>query len=387
MAETEKQVAEMTVPDAPKKNAVAAENSPLSNSAEDLGAAVVKPTDSNPDATKKVKEVSGDAQQKNSGSADPMPSVKKEETDSDGEKISEGDMPDGLKKFLDKKKDKATNEDGHKMKKESEADDKDAKSTSKESTDQKAKDIDVKEHIDALTSGESDLSEEFKLKAATIFEAAITSKVKEIAEEMEVDYNKKFDEESAKAKSELVEKVDNYLNYVVNEWMKENELAIEKGIKGEIAEDFISGLKKLFEDHYIDVPDEKYDVLEDQASKIESLENKLNEQIAKNVELNGKTNLLEKSDILADVASDLTDVSKEKFDKLTEAVEFSNGEDFRNKVMTIKESYFGTKKEANSDSEIDNAVADNNGVDSTQDLSNAMAAYTTAISKTKDLKL
>ena len=387
MAETEKQVAEMTVPDAPKKNAVAAENSPLSNSAEDLGAAVVKPTDSNPDATKKVKLVSGDAQQKNSGSADPMPSVKKEETDSDGEKISEGDMPDGLKKFLDKKKDKATNEDGHKMKKESEADDKDAKSTSKESTDQKAKDIDVKEHIDALTSGESDLSEEFKLKAATIFEAAITSKVKEIAEEMEVDYNKKFDEESAKAKSELVEKVDNYLNYVVNEWMKENELAIEKGIKGEIAEDFISGLKKLIEYHYIDVPDEKYDVLEDQASKIESLENKLNEQIAKNVELNGKTNLLEKSDILADVASDLTDVSKEKFDKLTEAVEFSNGEDFRNKVMTIKESYFGTKKEANSDSEIDNAVADNNGVDSTQDLSNAMAAYTTAISKTKDLKL
>ena len=387
MAETEKQVAEMTVPDAPKKNAVAAENSPLSNSAEDLGAAVVKPTDSNPDATKKVKEVSGDAQQKNSGSADPMPSVKKEETDSDGEKISEGDMPDGLKKFLDKKKDKAEKEEGYKMKKESEADDKDAKSTSKESTDQKAKDIDVKEHIDALTSGESDLSEEFKLKAATIFEAAITSKVKEIAEEMEVDYNKKFDEESAKAKSELVEKVDNYLNYVVNEWMKENELAIEKGIKGEIAEDFIGGLKQLFEDHYIDVPDEKYDVLEAKENEVESLETKLNEQIAKNVELNGKTNLLEKSDILADVASDLTDVSKEKFDKLTEAVEFSNGEDFRNKVMTIKESYFGTKKEANSDSEIDNAVADNNGVDSTQDLSNAMAAYTTAISKTKDLKL
>lgn len=389
MAETEKQVVEMTVPDAPKKNAVAAETSPLSNSAEDLGAAVVKPTDSNPDATKKVKEVSGDAQQKNSGSADPMPSVKKEETDSEGEKISEGEMPDGLKKFLDKKKDKESKEEGYKMKKESEAETKDAKSAEKseESTDQKAKDIDVKEHIDALTSGESDLSEEFKTKAATIFEAAITSKVKEIAEEMEVDYNKKFEEESAKAKSELVEKVDNYLNYVVNEWMKENELAIEKGIKGEIAEDFISGLKKLFEDHYIDVPDEKYDVLEDQASKIESLETKLNEQIAKNVELNSKTNLLEKSDILADVASDLTDVSKEKFAKLTEAVEFSNGEDFRNKVMTIKESYFGTKKEANSDSEVDNAVADNGGVDSTQDLSNAMAAYTTAISKTKDLKL
>ena len=389
MAETEKQVAEMTAPDAPKKNAVAAETSPLKNDAEDLGAAVVKPTDSNPDATKKVKEVSGDAQQKNAGSAEPMPSVKKEETASEGEKISEGEMPDGLKKFLDKKKEKEeTKKEGYKMKKESEAEKVDSKSEkSEETADQKAKDVDVKEHIDALTSGESDLSEEFKTKAATIFEAAIKSKVKEIAEEMEVDYNKKFEEESAKAKSELVEKVDNYLNYVVNEWMKENELAIEKGIKGEIAEDFINGLKKLFEDHYIDVPDEKYDVLEDQASKIESLEKKLNEQIAKNVDLNSKANLLEKSDILADVASDLTDVSKEKFAKLTEEVEFSTAEDFRNKVTTIKESYFGAKKEANSDSEVDNAVADNAGVDNTQDLSSAMAAYTTAISKTKDIKL
>ena len=318
-----------------------------------------------------------------------MPSVKKEETDSEGEKISEGEMPDGLKKFLDKKKEKEeTKKEGYKMKKESEAEKVDSKSEkSEETADQKAKDVDVKEHIDALTSGESDLSEEFKTKAATIFEAAIKSKVKEIAEEMEVDYNKKFEEESAKAKSELVEKVDNYLNYVVNEWMKENELAIEKGIKGEIAEDFINGLKKLFEDHYIDVPDEKYDVLEDQASKIESLEKKLNEQIAKNVDLNSKANLLEKSDILADVASDLTDVSKEKFAKLTEEVEFSTAEDFRNKVTTIKESYFGAKKEANSDSEVDNAVADNAGVDNTQDLSSAMAAYTTAISKTKDIKL
>ena len=393
MAETEKQVAEMTAPDAPKKNAVAAETSPLKNDAEDLGSAVVKPTDSNPDATKKVKPVSGDAQQKNAGAADPMPSVKKEEAeDADGKEISEGEMPDGLKKYLDKKKeksetsDKEKTEEGYKMKKETSHED-EKKMKSEKSEDQKAKDVDVKEHIDALTSGESDLSEEFKQKAATIFEAAITSKVKAIAEEMQADYNKKFDEEVSKAKSSLVEKVDAYMNYVVNEWMKENELAIEKGIKGEIAEDFINGLKKLFEDHYIDVPDEKYDVLEDQASKIESLEKKLNEQIAKNVDLNSKANLLEKSDILADVASDLTDVSKEKFAKLTEEVEFSTAEDFRNKVTTIKESYFGAKKEANSDSEVDNAVADNAGVDNTQDLSSAMAAYTTAISKTKDIKL
>ena len=392
MAETEKQVAEMTAPDAPKKNAVAAETSPLKNDAEDLGSAVVKPTDSNPDATKKVKPVSGDAQQKNAGAADPMPSVKKEEAeDADGKEISEGEMPDGLKKYLDKKKeksetsDKEKTEEGYKMKKETSMED-EKKMKSEKSEDQKAKDVDVKEHIDALTSGESDLSEEFKEKAATIFEAAITSKVKAIAEEMQADYNKKFDEEVSKAKSSLVEKVDAYMNYVVNEWMKENELAIEKGIKGEIAEDFINGLKKLFEDHYIDVPDEKYDVLEDQASKIEELEKKLNEQISKNVEMNKENASLKRTDIIAEVASDLADTSKEKFAKLTEEVEFSNADDFRKKVETIKESYFGSKKEANSDSEVDNAVADNSNVN-TEDLSNAMAAYTTAISKTKDIKV
>lgn len=380
MAETEKVVSENTVADAPKKNAVAAEPTQLKNDAEDLGKAVVKPTDETPKANKSTKEVSGQAPQKNEGKPDAMPTLKGEskETDSDGKKISEGDMPDGLKKFLDKKDDKKESKDEKS---------KDDEVKSEEKDDQKAKDVDVKEHIDALTSGEKDLSEEFKAKAATIFEAAIKSKVREIEESMEADYNKKFETESTKQKSELVEKVDNYLNYVVNEWMKENELAIEKGIKGEIAEDFINGLKKLFEDHYIDVPDEKYDVLEDQASKIEELEKKLNEEIGKNVDLNKKSNMLERADILADVASDLADTSKEKFAKLTEEVEYSDAETFKKKCETIKESYFGNKKEANSDSEVDNAVAgQSNEVDS-KDLSNAMAAYTTAISKTKDIKL
>ena len=203
-----------------------------------------------------------------------MPSVKKEEAeDADGKEISEGEMPDGLKKYLDKKKeksetsDKEKTEEGYKMKKETSHEDEKKMKSEKSEDDQKAKDVDVKEHIDALTSGESDLSEEFKQKAATIFEAAITSKVKAISEEMQADYNKKFDEEVSKAKTDLVEKVDAYMNYVVNEWMKENELAIEKGIKERLLEDFINGLKKLFEDHYIDVPDEKYDVLEDTSFK------------------------------------------------------------------------------------------------------------------------
>merc|ERR1712164_223668 len=151
--------------------------------------------------------------------------------------------------------------------------------------------------------------------------------------------------EVSKAKTDLVEKVDAYMNYVVNEWMKENELAIEKGIKGEIAEDFINGLKKLFEDHYIDVPDEKYDVLEDQASKIEDLEKKLNEEIEKNVDMNKDNGELKKEEIIAKSSEDLTDVEAEKFNKLAEEVEYSNEEDFTNKVKTIKESYFGKKEE------------------------------------------
>ena len=242
--------------DAPKKNAVAAEPSKLSNEAEDLGAAVVKPTDSNPDATKKVKEVSGDPQQKSEGSPDPMAKMdskhpgkamesKETEKDSEDKEIKEGELPAGLKKYLDKKDDKkemaepmkkkddAKSEMADPMskekekkemqmtkasykKEESEAEKKDEKKEEKEDK----KELDVKEHVDALIAGEDSLSEEFKTKAATVFEAAIKSKVKEIAEDMQADYDKKLTEETSKSKDELVEKVDSYLAYVVEEWMK-----------------------------------------------------------------------------------------------------------------------------------------------------------------------
>ena len=388
VADTVKEVMEATAPDAPKKNAVAAETSPLSNSAEDLGAAVVKPTDSNPDATKKVKEVSGQAPQKSEGAPDPMPTLKKEgaketEKESEDKEIKEGEMPAGLKKYLDKK-------DDSKDKKESADKEDDKKSEVKEEDkkedekvkESKEKEIDVKEHVDALVAGEDSLSEEFKTKAATVFEAAIKSKVKEIGEEIQADYDKKLTEETSKSKDELVEKVDSYLAYVVEEWMKENELALERGIKGEIAEDFISGLKKLFEDHYIDVPDEKYNVLEDQSSKIEELNKKLNESIEKNVELSKSNGDLKRQDIIDVAASNLAETQKEKFNKLAEEIEYSNEEDFKSKVSTIKESYFGKKESA---SGIDDVAAESNS--QPEDLTNAMAAYSAAISKTKDIKL
>ena len=395
VAESVKEVMEATAPDAPKKNAVPAEPSPLKNDAEDLGAAVVKPTDSNPDATKKVKEVSGQAPQKSEGAPDPMPTLKKEgakETDKDSEdkEIKEGEMPAGLKKYLDKKDDakkESTEDDKAKEKvnasyktEDADAEKKDEKV--KEEKEDK-KEIDVKEHVDALVAGDDSLSEEFKQKAATVFEAAIKSKVKEIAEDIQADYDKKLTEETSKSKDELVEKVDSYLAYVVEEWMKENELALERGIKGEIAEDFISGLKKLFEDHYIDVPDEKYNVLEDQSSKIEELEKKLNESIEKNVELSKENGEHKRQNIIDEASKELADTQKEKFNKLAEEVEYSNEEDFTAKVKTIKESYFGKKE---STSEIDDVAAESNA-EQPQDLTNAMAAYSAAISKTKDIKL
>lgn len=373
----QKEVTENTVSpqaDLPKKNAVAAEPTHLKNDAEDLGAAVVKPTDSNPDAAKSTKEVSGQAPQKHEGSPDPMPTLKKEgakETESDDkETVKEGEMPKAALDALKKSGKDVTKEETKEDEKETKAEDKE-------------KEIDVKEHVDALIAGQTDLSEEFKTKAATIFETAIKSKVKEIAEEMEAESKKRFEEETSQAKAELVEKVDSYLSYVVEEWMKENELALERGIKGEIAEDFISGLKKLFEDHYINVPDEKYNVLEDQASKIDELQKKLDESIEKNVELSKQSNKYKAEEIKNDAAKDLTETAKEKFNKLAEEVDYSTEADYRQKITTIKESYFKSK-DVSGDG-IDE-VATGEGTQP-EDLSNAMAAYSAAISQTKNIKL
>jgi len=396
--------------DAPKKNAVAAEPNHLKNDAEDLGAAVVKPTDSNPDATKKVKQVSGQAPQKSQGAADSMPTLTGHNTKLEGaeaeegsEEIKEGEMPkaalDALKKHKEKSEDKEPAKDKKEVEETLDAGEDSKMADKKKEVNQKTANIsasygmksasykmkkeEVDEHVDALIAGQDDLSEEFKTKAATVFESAVNSKVKEIAESMEVEVKETYEQDIATAKEELTEKVDSYLSYVVEEWMKENEIALERGIKGEIAEDFITGLKKLFAEHYIDVPDERYNVLEDQAAKIESLEKKLNEQIEKNVELNKDNAVKTRNEIMSEVASDLADTAKEKFAKLAEEIEWSGADSFKSKCETIKESYFGAKEEVK-DSLHDVAAED--GL-SNEDLSKAMAAYTAAISKTKDMKI
>jgi hypothetical protein len=180
----------------------------------------------------------------------------------------------------------------------------------------------------------------------------------------------------------MVEKVDSYLNYVVEEWMKENELAVERGIRTEIAEDFITGLKDLFKEHYIDVPEEKYNVLDDLTNQNKKLEDKLNEQIAKNVDLSKEVSSSAKSKAINEVASDLADTEKEKFEKMAENVEYDSADKFREKLETIKESYFPKSKivEATSKDEVD-AVAANAPSDFTSGKSDAMAAYTAAITK------
>ena len=393
MAETDKKIEAMEQEvseqsanpnaDAPKKNAVAAEPSHIAKMAdyEDLGAAVVKPTDSNPDASKKINQVSGDAQQKNQGAADAMPKLK--EGSKETEKTPE-DKEDKTEAMHDKEDDKKKDMKAGYMKADMHADKKDK--MMKAMYNKEESELDIKADVDALV-GDSDLSEEFKQKAATIFEAAIKAKVKEESQRLQGEYETKLKEDTETHKAELVEKVDSYLNYVVEEWMQENKIAIERGIKGEIAEDFIGGLKKLFEDHYIDVPDEKYNVLEDQASKIEDLEKKLNEEIEKNVKLNKDNGELKKEEIIAKSSEDLTDVEAEKFNKLAEEVEYSSEEDFTTKVKTIKESYFGKKEEAKSNDIDDVAVGDGSEQVDPADLTNSMAAYTAAISKTKDIKL
>ncbi len=247
--------------------------------------------------------------------------------------------------------------------------------TKAEAVEARIKDIDVKEDVQALMSADDSLSEDFKIKAATIFEAAVKSKVRSEIERIHEVVLEEKEEEIETFKSELTEKVDTYLNYVVEEWTKENELAIERGLKGEIAEDFISGLKQLFEDHYIDVPNEKYDVLEAQSEKISELEEKLNEQITKSVDLTSSNSKLVRERVISEVSEDLADTEIEKFKSLTEDVDFTGEDSFREKCETLKDSYFPKTV-------VEQRVHDEDGSTAQDvDTTDVMTAYLSAISR------
>ena len=205
--------------------------------------------------------------------------------------------------------------------------------------------IDVEEDINALISGE-ELSEEFQEKARTIFEAAIRTKIAEIKEEMKSEYEQALVEEVAAVKVELSERTDAYLEYVADEWMSENQLAVEHGLKTEMTESFLSGMRGLFEDHYVTIPEEKYDVIHSMVEKLDEMEDKLNEQINKNVALNKRLSESVADVILADVSEGLALSQKEKLASLAENVEFESESNYREKLATLRDSYFSANPSA-----------------------------------------
>ena len=419
-AEVLSELEEANGADAPKKGAAPAEPSLKASDAssvtpggevQDMGPAVTSPTDKSGPGTqagKIAKEASGDAAQKKEGKADSM------DTPNDGQKkvaksIAAGDevemsddqeviaekeevkemdkmeMIKAMKDMETEMKDmpvemvKATYDKMKEMMSKEMADmsaeEKEKEALKKEAVEQRIKEINVQEHVDALMSGEGDLSEDFKKKAATVFESAVKSKVRDEVTRLQENYENEIEEGIKSNKAELTEKVDTYMNYVVEEWMKENELAVERGLKGEIAEDFIAGLKQLFEDHYVDIPDEKYDVLQAQSDKIAELEEKVNKSIEESMEYKKSNDTLTREKVISESTSDLADTEIEKFKELTEDVDFGNEEDFRSKLDTLKESYFPkTIKETTEN--IDNVET---GPAQDIDITDSMAAYSKAI--------
>ena len=343
-------------------------------------------------ASAQAKEISGDAQQKSEGKPDAMPVAKGDAKEN--KPLAAGDENvQGEEEIVEmtkmEMKDKMINAmasmNKEKMEKlmamynkMDEMDMDEAQKEKSEKVEKRVADIDVKEHVDALMNDEnSELTDEFKKKAATVFEAAVKSKVREEVERLEEEYKNELTSEINETKDDLSEKVDNYLNYVVEEWMKENTLAIERGLKGEIAEDFISGLKQLFEDHYVDVPDEKYDVLEAQSDKISKLEGKLDETIQKVVEAKEQNAQLVREKVISESVSDLAETEIEKFQSLVREVDFTDEVSFREKIDTLKESYFPRTKV-----EMRETIDDvETGTVKDIDTSDAMNVYMTAIGR------
>lgn len=416
--------------DAPKKGAAPAEPALKASDAssvtpggevQDMGPAVTSPTDKSGPGTqagKKAKEASGDAAQKKEGKPDSMDTpndgkkkvakalaagdevemTDDQETISEKEKTDEGmhdDKKEGMHgemskmemikamkdmetemKEMDKKMVMSMySKMKEMMAKEMSHEESEKEALKKEAVEQRIKEINVQEHVEALMSGEGDLSDDFKKKAATVFESAVKSKVRDEVTRLQENYDSELEEATKSVKSDLTEKVDTYLNYVVEEWMKENELAVERGLKGEIAEDFIAGLKQLFEDHYVDVPDEKYDVLQAQSDKIAELEEKVNKTLEESINFKKSNDELTRNKVISESTSDLADTEIEKFKELTQDVEFEDEDNFKEKLDTLKESYFPKVKKEASET-IDNVET---GPAQDIDLTDSMAAYSKAI--------
>jgi hypothetical protein len=267
---------------------------------------------------------------------------------------------------------------GDKMQKASAGDPEKATASMKDAGAQPKEAYDFADDLNALVSEEATLSEGFKDKAALIFEAAINSKVGEAVERLEEQYAQELEEEIAATKEDLVEKVDNYLNYVVENWMEENKLAIQSGLRAEIAEGFMNSLKDLFTESYIEVPESKVDLVDDLADEVKELEEQLNKETEKNIEMKESMAALQRKDIIREASKDLAETQVAKLESLAEGVEFEGAEEFAAKVATLKESYF--KADA-----VESVVAEETEDESPAEaveINETMAQYLTAIRKT-----
>ena len=233
--------------------------------------------------------------------------------------------------------------------------------------------VDIDDDVNALLGGQ-ELSEEFREKAKTIFEAALKSKVTELREAMDAHYEAKLVEEVEGMKDELIERVDSYLEYVADEWLQENALQVERGIRTEMTESFLEGMRGLFEEHYVSIPEDKYDVVENMVDKLDEMESKLNEQIEKNISITKSLSEATGGNILSDVSEGLSSTQKEKLASLAEGVEFESEESYKEKLETLKESYFKTSPKR-SDTEV--LTEENAAAPATTD---AMSAYIQALS-------
>jgi hypothetical protein len=274
---------------------------------------------------KQVKDVVN----KGASAAEAMKGVKEDEE-------FEYDEDEELLEAKHEEEDDEEEEEGGKKKGKKEEEDED------EDEEEMEEEFNIDEDVNALLEGE-DLSEEFQEKARTIFEAALRSKVSEIQESLEEQYAVALAEEVEEIKTELAERVDAYLEYVAGEWMEENSLVVEQGLKTEMTESFLQGMKGLFEEHYVSIPEDKYDVLESMVEKLDEMETKLNEQIEKNVSLNKRLAESVADGIFEQVADGLADTQKDKLASLAESVEFESEEEYREKLETLKESYFPSR--------------------------------------------
>ncbi len=238
--------------------------------------------------------------------------------------------------------------------------------------------LNVEEDLAALFGGE-ELSEEFQEKARTIFEAAVNSKVNEIQEAMTEEYEKTLTEHLEGVKSELIERTDAYLEYVSDEWLKENAIEVEHGLKTEMTESFLQGMKGLFEDHYVSIPDDKYDVLESMVNKLDDMEGKLNEQIEKNISLNKRLGESTADGIFNEVSEGLAETQKEKLRSLAEGIEFEGEEAYREKIVTLKEGYFPSTSKSKVSSNKSETISEGIANEEIVDNGAAMNSYLSAL--------